>query len=139
MSAQWTIIKKKSIHHQSIYTVGGIKTVTFPSRPVPFKRKRVPIPFNKKRELNGRWSRRQMVGPTLQRVASSNYTPGAQESRKEYYFSRSASCRCDLNPSAIRGRLIDDSKNRSQSSGDRKTLKSEERQQHSVPAKFRRQ
>ena len=72
-------------------TVGGIKTVTFPSRPVPFKRKRVPIPFNKKRELNGRWSRRQMVGPTSQTVASSNYTPGVQESRKEYYFSRSAS------------------------------------------------
>ena len=31
------------------HTVGGIKTVTFPSRPVPFKRKRVPVPFNKKK------------------------------------------------------------------------------------------
>ena len=49
--------------------------MTFPSRPVPFKWKHVPIPFNKKRELNGRWSRRQMVRPTTQTVASSNYTP----------------------------------------------------------------
>ena len=61
-------------------TVGGTKTVTFPSRPVPFKRKRVPVPFNKKRERNGRLSRRQMVRPTSQTVASSNYTP--EESKK---------------------------------------------------------
>ena len=43
------------------YTVGGIKAVTFPSRPIPFKQKRMPIPFNRKLELNGRRSRRQMV------------------------------------------------------------------------------
>ena len=36
------------IHVQCTCTVGGTKTVTFPSRPVPFKRKRVPVPFNKK-------------------------------------------------------------------------------------------
>ena len=54
--------------------------MTFPSRPFPFKRKRVPVPFNKKRELNGRWSRRQMVRPTTQTIASSNYT--AEESKK---------------------------------------------------------
>ena len=48
---------------------------TFPSYPVPFKRKRMPVPFNKKQELNGSWSRRQMVRPTSQTVASSNYTP----------------------------------------------------------------
>ena len=63
-----------------MYTVGGTKTVTFPSRSVPFKRKRVPVPFNKKRERNGRLSRRQVVRPTSQTVASSNYTP--EESKK---------------------------------------------------------
>ena len=62
------------------YTVGGIITVTFPSRPVPFKRKRVPIPFNKKQKLNGRWSMRQMVRPTFQTVASSKNTQ--EESKK---------------------------------------------------------
>ena len=36
------------------YAVAGIKMATFPSCPVLFKRKRVPVPFNKKRELNGR-------------------------------------------------------------------------------------
>ena len=30
------------------HTVGGIKTVMFLSRPVSFKRKRVPVPFNRK-------------------------------------------------------------------------------------------
>ena len=30
------------------YTVGGIKIVTFLSHPVPFKWKRVPVPFNRK-------------------------------------------------------------------------------------------
>ena len=54
--------------------------MTFPSRPVPFKRKRVPIPFNRKRKLNGRRSRRQMVRPTTQTIASSNYMP--EESKK---------------------------------------------------------
>ena len=54
--------------------------MTFPSRPVPFKRNRVPVPFNKKRERNGRLSRRQMVRPTSQTVATSNYTP--EESKK---------------------------------------------------------
>ena len=54
--------------------------MTFLSRPVPFKRKRVPVPFNKKRERNGRLSRRQMVRPTSQTVATSNYTP--EESKK---------------------------------------------------------
>ena len=61
-------------------TVGGIKTVIFPFHLVPFKRKRVPVPFNKERELNGRWSRRQMVRPTSQTAASSNYMP--EESKK---------------------------------------------------------
>ena len=54
--------------------------MTFPSRPVPFKWKRMPVSFNKKREVNERWSRQQMVRPTLQTVASSNYTP--EESKK---------------------------------------------------------
>ncbi|MCG8622408.1 MAG: hypothetical protein MJE68_10490, partial [Proteobacteria bacterium] len=62
------------------YTVGGIKTVSFPSRTVQFNRKLVPIPFKKRRDMNGTCSRRQMVRPTTQTVASSNYTP--EESKK---------------------------------------------------------
>ena len=93
--------------------------MAFPSSPVPFKRKRVPVPFNKKRELNGRWSRRQMVRPTSQTVASSNYMP--EESKKAERSTTSVDLLVVDNRSAIRGRSIDDSENRSQSSGDRKT------------------
>ena len=74
----YTLLDLAQYTYYRIDTVGGIKTVTFPSRPVPFKRKRVP--FNKEQELNGRWSRQQMVRPTTQTIASSNYTP--EESKK---------------------------------------------------------
>ena len=33
---------------EEICTVGGIKTVMFPSCPIPFKRKCMPVPFNRK-------------------------------------------------------------------------------------------
>ena len=36
-----------------LYIVGGIKTVTFPSRAVPSKEKRVPILFSKNRNRMG--------------------------------------------------------------------------------------
>jgi hypothetical protein len=52
-------------------TVGGIKTVNIlPSLTVPFAKKRVPVPFNKK----GEWT-----------IARSN------RSHKEYYFNLPAS------------------------------------------------
>ena len=34
------------VHAESEGTVGGLKTVTFPSRPILFKWKNVHVPFN---------------------------------------------------------------------------------------------
>jgi hypothetical protein len=44
----YTIILQNCILRRGYHTVGGIETVTFPSHPVPFKRKRIPVPFNRK-------------------------------------------------------------------------------------------
>ena len=95
--------------------------ISIPSRPVLFKRKRVPVPFNRKTGME-RETEQAINGATdyANRRQLKLHARGVQESRKEYYFSQSASCRGDLNRSAIQGRSIDDSENRSQSSGDRK-------------------
>ena len=55
-----------------VYTIGGKKTVMFPSRAIPSKRKHVPVLFNKKQKLNGGWVRRKTVQTTMWNVASSN-------------------------------------------------------------------
>ena len=104
-------------------TVGGIKTVTFPSRPVPSKQKCVPILFNRKTGIEQEVE--QATNGATDYASCSHLeldARGVQESRKEYYFSQSASCRGDLNRSAIGGQSINNSENCLQSSGDCKTL-----------------
>ena len=63
-----------------VCTVGGTKTVTFPSRPVPFKRKHVSVQQKMGTEREVEQATKLMVRPTSKTVASSNYRP--QESKK---------------------------------------------------------
>ena len=67
------ILSARHVHTIGTLTVGGTKSMTFQSHPIPTYGHSVQVK-NADLKNEGRRSRRQMVRPTMRTVASSNYT-----------------------------------------------------------------